>query len=78
MDLNCNGNIMDRESGLSDVMPCQLVNIYIFKECIVFKMSASRNVLLDLNLYQHCWGNPKSHTIKNGHVFFIRIFPVQK
>jgi len=78
MDLNYNGNIMDRESGLSDVMPCQLVNIYILKECIVLKMSASHNVLLDLNLYQHCWGNPKSYTIKYDHVFFIRISPVQK
>jgi len=28
MDVSYNGNIVDRKSGLSEVMPCQLVNIY--------------------------------------------------
>ena len=78
MEVSYNGNIVDRKSGLSEVMPCQLVNIYILKERSVFKMSSPRNVLLDLNLFQHCWENPKSHTIKNYHVFVTRISSVQK
>jgi len=45
MDVSYNGNIVERESGLSDVMPCQLVNIYILKECSVFQMSTPHNVL---------------------------------